>query len=339
MAVSRYRAVLPPAEQWPRQASLRSTPITTERPPLAQEDPVLHEVAAELQRLDPGGKRFAEVIRDTFDQIYDGRRTGRWDYSQLHKTEKTHVGTLVQINLQNDLQLDDGAHLDFRIAGHEVDCKFSKDMYLWEIPGEMYQNGPQLGLMVWASDYESKWWAGLLRVEDRLLRTSRNRDQKRKLNDLGVDRLLPLFCGELVENTLLHLPKHDRGPILANRRSGQARVNELFRRLQGRLVNRATVLAVAQQEDCPKRVRDARKHLAREGIVIFGHYEPHPEYCEILGLPRPKAGQFVSARVVEADPGDARPTIDFGGRAWRIAEPGDPTSYMKAPTLPRQGRP
>lgn len=54
-------------------------------------------MAEELLRQDPGGERFSYAIREAFDQVYDGRRTGRWDFTQLSKTEKTHLGTLVEI--------------------------------------------------------------------------------------------------------------------------------------------------------------------------------------------------------------------------------------------------
>lgn len=328
---------LPPV-QWPRPTVIRDQPRTTSRPPTREDDSQLFDVRDQLLALDPSGIRFARVIRDTFDQLYDGRRTGRWDYAQLSKTEKTHFGTILEINLQREFDFDDGSKLDYSIAGSDVDCKFSKDLYMWEIPREMYEVDPGIALLVWASDYESRWWAGVLRVTDTLLRSSRNRDQKRKLNDEGIDRLLPIFEGSIQENTLLHMPAQDRQRIFSHSSSGQARVNELFRQLRGQLVNRATVIAVAQQEDCQKRVRDARKHLAPQGIVIFGHYEPHPEFAELLGLPRPQLGQYVSARLVPADPMDSRPTIEVDRERWRLASSDDSINYMGAPKLPRQGK-
>ena len=62
-------------------------------------DAELDAVEAELHRIDPAGAQVATVLRDTLDQLYDGQHTGRWSYDQLHKTEKTHMGTLVEINL------------------------------------------------------------------------------------------------------------------------------------------------------------------------------------------------------------------------------------------------
>ena len=39
------------------------------------EDPELDAVEVDLYRVDPTGDQFAEVLRDTFDQLYDGQRT------------------------------------------------------------------------------------------------------------------------------------------------------------------------------------------------------------------------------------------------------------------------
>ena len=80
----------------------------------------------------------AKVFRATFDQLYDGQHTGRYRLDQLFKTEKTHFGTLAEINLQRELQLDDGQVLDFSIAGHEVDCKYSHTG-AWMLPIESFE--------------------------------------------------------------------------------------------------------------------------------------------------------------------------------------------------------
>src|ERR1700744_5152349 len=102
----------------------------------AGDEPELDLVEAELYRLDPTGDRVATVLRDTFDQLYDGQHTGRWSFNDLHKTEKTHMGTLVEINLHREFNFDDGDATDYRIAGIEVDCKYSMSYGGWEVPPE-----------------------------------------------------------------------------------------------------------------------------------------------------------------------------------------------------------
>src|SRR5687767_5744114 len=38
---------------------------------------------------------FGASIRRALDEVIDGPRTGRWDVSQLEKTEKTYIGTKI----------------------------------------------------------------------------------------------------------------------------------------------------------------------------------------------------------------------------------------------------
>jgi Restriction endonuclease NaeI len=89
-------------------------------------DAELTAVAAEIRSFDLDGSRTARVIRNTFDQLYDGQRTGRYRWDQLYKTEKTHCGTLLEINLQREFKFSDGPTLDYLIGGVDVDCKYSQ---------------------------------------------------------------------------------------------------------------------------------------------------------------------------------------------------------------------
>jgi hypothetical protein len=83
-------------------------------------DPELQALANAFRALDPDGKRTAKVLRETIDQLYDGQRTGRYRWDQLYKTEKTHCGTLVEINLQREFRFEDGVILDYSIVDLEV---------------------------------------------------------------------------------------------------------------------------------------------------------------------------------------------------------------------------
>src|SRR5215213_10097391 len=92
------------------------------------DDGELDAVLADLLHRDPDGSRTARVLRNTLDQLYDGQRTRRYRWDQLYKTEKTHCGTLVEINLQREFRFTDGGTLDYCLAGVEVDCKFSQSL-------------------------------------------------------------------------------------------------------------------------------------------------------------------------------------------------------------------
>lgn len=303
-------------------------------------DDELELVRSELYELDPHGERFAGVLRATYDQLYDGQRTGRWNYEQLHKTEKTHMGTLVEINLHREFGFQDGDQTDYRIAGVQVDCKFSKSWGEWMLPPESWGH---LCLVVWASDTRSEWSAGLVRVDGNNLMAA-NRDNKRRLNSAGRTAVVPLWPehGALPENLLLHMDPAARQRIFgatAKRGSqhGQARVNQLFREVQGVLVGRTAIATVAQQDDFMKRVRGdggARTYLRPEGILVLGHQENDPAVAHDLGLPVPRKGQVVAARVVPAAAGNVRPSAEVEGGRWVVAGASDPV--CKAPVVPRK---
>jgi hypothetical protein len=286
----------------------------------------LDRVVERLRALDPDGSRFAHVLRDTLDQLLDGQRTGRYDETELRKTEKTHMGTLVEINLHRAFDFENGAATDYRIAGIEVDCKFSRSFGGWEMPLEAEGH---LCLVVWADDAHSRWSAGVVRIREEFLLDSYNRDRKRRLNAAGLGQVIWLHRdAALPENLLLHLPANVRSAIFSHR-SGQARVVELFRRVQGRIVPRTAVVTLAQQKDAPKRVRDARKRLRPEGTVILGHQGDHPRIAEALGLPRPRKGEWVAVRLAEAD-ADEEGALIHGSR-YRAADARD--AAVAAPVL------
>ncbi|SDM41930.1 Restriction endonuclease NaeI [Geodermatophilus siccatus] len=306
------------------------------------DDPEIDRVQAELERLDPFGDKFAGVLRDTLDQLLDGRRRGRFDYAQLYKTEKTYMGTLVEINLQRAFDFSDGEITDYSIAGVQVDCKFSQRIGGWELGPEMVD---QVCLVVWCKDEESAWRAGLVRARAELL-SAPNRDAKRKLTRDGVAAIRWLWPshGRLAPNLLLLLPADVRHRIMSatgrvrQANAVQARVNQLFREVQGQIIRRAVFETVAHGADDPlKRARGnggAREKLRPEGIVVLGHQDNDPLVAKALGLPVPHKGEFVAARVIQVDgPSPSRPAAEISGRYYAIALPQEPV--RPAPEVPR----
>jgi hypothetical protein len=249
------------------------------------------------------------------------------------------MGTLVEINLHREFEFDDGDVTDYRIAGIEVDCKFSMSHGAWMLPPESIGH---LCLVLWASDMESAWSAGLVRVDAARLGPP-NRDGKRRLTPEGRLRVYDLWPnhGLLAKNLLLHLDRSTRERIFAARarrgnQHGQARVNELFRLVQRVIVRRAVLATVAQQDDFMKRARGnggARTYLREEGILVLGHQENDPLIAWNLGLAVPRKGEFISATVVRASPDDW-PAAEINGIRWRLARPGDAIDV--APTVPRK---
>ena len=267
-------------------------------------------------------ERFGTAIRQSFDEVFDGQRTGRYCLPQLSKVEKTYIGTKVEIIVQAEFGLQRGRHMDYLVAGEEVDAKWSMKSGGWMIPNEAVG---ELCLCLTADDEKSIFSVGLIRAEEDRLRSSRNQDRKRRFSPDGLRAMSWLaHDSPLAENLLLHLPAELRAAILDYELSGQGRINQLFRLVQGRLIRREVVLTVAQQADGPKRVRDARTHhLRQEGIIILGHQGEHPRIARGLGLPVPAKGSWVSTRVVPAvSPGAG--VVEIQGRLWRRARADDP---------------
>ncbi|MGW4442320.1 NaeI family type II restriction endonuclease [Streptomyces sp. NPDC004682] len=290
-------------------------------------------------------ERFRWVLRDSLDELLDGQRTGRWAYQHLSKTEKTYLGTAIEVNLTKEFAIDNGMDLDWSIAGFDIDCKFSKDLGGWEIPMEMYlcaDHGERSGradhaaVVTWMNDDMSQWAAGIVRITDERLRWKKkpgangdrvrayNRDNKRKLTDCAKSEAFWLWGGlqtDLPTNLLRHLDPEARERIFAaslpgRRSSGQQRVNQLFREVQDRLIGRQTVLTVGQQDDAPKRARDARKALRPRGIVVLGHQGSHPHIARKLELPVPIKGEWISTRLIPVSSDDARPKFSLDGQFW-----------------------
>lgn len=261
------------------------------------------------------------------------------------------------MNLTKEFEFANGAHLDWHISGYDIDCKFSKDLGGWEIPMEMYlceDHGDRQGkadhpaLVTWMNDDTNQWAAGIVTITDERLRWRRekddegpvrayNRDNKRRLADSSARDVYWLWGGlqtDLPRNLLLHLNPEARARVFSFPKSGQARVNQLFREVQGRIVGRQTVLTVAQQDDAPKRARDARLRLRPEGIVVLGHQDSHPVIAAALELPVPVKGEWIAARVVPVSDSDSRPFFTLDGQRWASAADGEPAAA--APKVPKK---
>ncbi len=325
--------------------------------PSPPSQPTALEPVVEWFMCEPDAReRFRWALRDSLDELLDGQRTGRWAYQHLSKTEKTYLGTAVEVNLTKEFEFPNGVHLDWQIAGRDIDCKFSKDLGGWEIPMEMYlcpDHGGRQGsadhpaLVTWMNDDRSQWAAGVLTITDARLRwktdkatgqrvRAYNRDNKRRLADSSASDIHWLWGGlqhDLPHNLLLQLDPDSRSRILGANNSGQKRVDQLFREVQGRLVGRQTVLTVGQQDDAPKRVRDSRTRLRPEGILILGHQDSHPAVAAALGLPVPVKGEWIAIQVSPVPESDGRPSFAVDGQRWAKAESDE--SRVTAPQLPK----
>jgi hypothetical protein len=306
-------------------------------PQIATDDAELAAVAQEITTADPDGVKVAKALRRTYDMLLDGQHTGRYRWDQLAKTEKTHFGTLAEINLQRAFGFADGQAMDFAIRGIDVDCKFSQDPGDWMIPPEATGH---VILGLWASDDQGLWSLGLIRATNDVLTTATgNRDRKRWLSPHGKASVTWLYKNKkLPDNALLRIPPHDVDRIFNCSAYGNKRVDMLFRLATRRIISRTVVATVAQQEDYMKRVRGnggSRSSLAPEGIVIFGHYDNHRHVAAQLRLPVPVpgSGESVSVRLARRrEQHEGLPFVTLDGQRWVVALPGD--APEEAPALP-----
>lgn len=297
-----------------------------ERIPGSDEVAVVRE---ELLKLDPYGRRMAAVIEQAVERLLDGAHTGRYRWEDLSKAEKTMSGQLVENLMRHHFHFEPGRKLDFRIAGVDVDLKITAAAN-WTIPTET-EDG--LCLLVRIDHRKGSWSLGVVRATEELLQRSiGSRDRKRTLSRAGHEAIEWIHRDVLLPvNILDRLPDDEVRAILAEA-SGQRRVNQLFRVAQRQPVTRTVVATVARQEDAPKRVRDARRALAAEGILILSHQSSHPEIARTLGLPVPEKGVWVSVRLApttEDDEGAGRSVL-LSGTHWRLAKPDDEPSPLPA---------
>ena len=297
-------------------------------------------VVAAISAADPDGTRAAGVFRETFDQLYDGQHTGRFRWDQLFKTEKTHYGTLFEINFRREFDdvIDDGELLDYRVLNEDIDCKYSQNMGGWMLPPECFGH---LLLVATASDQGGTWSLGVVRATDENRRTSENRDGKTGLNVRGRSQIAWLRVdAPLPPNVLLGLSDETLAAVIAPS-SGQARVIELLRRVTRTRIGRNTIATLGKQSDYMARIRDnghgARTVLRAEGYLIpGGDFEVHRNVAIHLGIEPPQPGEVVSVRVTPASPQDAW-TAELEGKLWRAARE-DEEITEPAPRLPETRR-
>lgn len=239
--------------------------------------------------------KVGSALRQALDEVIDGVRTGRWKVELLEKTEKTYIGTKVEIILRDLFSLPRGEKLDIRVNGSEVDIKWTI-RGAWMIPQEAIN---ELCLVVTADDNKSVFSIGLIRASEPILSKSRNRDKKRSLRVSNENIKWMARNSPLPINLLLHLDATVRDQIFVDHKSGQKRINQLFRLVQNQIITRTVIETVAQQKDPLKRVRDARIKLDEEGIMILaGKNIEDRQIAQIKGIPIPKTSdEYISTSI------------------------------------------
>jgi hypothetical protein len=100
---------------------------------------LLYRLELAIYRHAGGKSKFEQdipiLLRQAVDEVIDTRRSGRFVLSELQNSEKTYIGTKVEIIVRNHLRLPRGTFLDVVIDGVEADIKNTIGTS-WMIPRE-----------------------------------------------------------------------------------------------------------------------------------------------------------------------------------------------------------
>jgi hypothetical protein len=209
-----------------------------------------------------------QIIRKAIDEVIDAPRTNRFTLAETEKTEKTYLGTKIEILLRSHLGLPKGKVLDLSIAGVETDIKNTMGGN-WTIPMEAFGHPC---LLVKENEKTALCSVGIIIARDAYLNPGSNRDAKRSFSAAGLQNVWWILKDHpYPPNFFEQMPLRQQQAIM-NAGGGTARLAALFETVQKKPISRMIVQAIAQQDDYMKRVRrngGARDVLAPKGIAIL----------------------------------------------------------------------
>lgn len=273
---------------------MRMLPTVTEL-----EDPDLNAVAEWLRvKLKDPTRAFAEIVRTSIDEVLDGARTGRWSIDQLEKTEKTCVGTKIEIVTRTALDLEPAGFMDLEIAGRPVDVKWSMTS-AWQIPREAVG---QLCLCVGGLEDLTRFQVGLVRCDPGNLNPGSNQDGKKTLSVTGRRAMLRLVESTPVPpNFVAEMDPAIREAIKDERTIQRRITTKLFASYPGVPIPRSAVRTIARTEegDPIRRVRaDAHAGEPLAGYRILSARYGN-KIARALGYPPMGKDEFMAVPIAD----------------------------------------
>jgi hypothetical protein len=224
-----------------------------------------------------------QLIRRAIDEVIDAPRTGRLMLGETEKTEKTYLGTKIEILIRKFFGFPKGL-LDLHIDGHDVDIKNTVGGN-WMIPTEAIGKAC---ILIASDEKKAVCQLGLIVCRLEYLSASKNKDSKRSISKVGFENILWILRNQPYPANFWERLDPAAAKRILGCKAGTERIVQLFREVQKRPIHRDVIHAVAQQKDYMKRLRKnggARDPLAREKIAILsGTY--HNALLEKLGLPK-----------------------------------------------------
>jgi len=265
---------------------------------------VLEKTAEEVIRHAGSLYRLREelpiLIRRAINEVIDTPRTGRLAIGELEKTEKTYIGTKIEILLRDFLGLPKG-HLDLEINGVDVDIKNTVGNN-WMIPSEAVCKPC---ILVACDEDNALCYLGVIVARPEYLTVGVNRDAKHSISASGFENIRWIFREQPYPRNLLAQmdPKKARYVTDMSNTSGNERLRRLFSEALSVPISREVVQGVARQLDYMKRLRrngGVRDLLFKSGIVLLsGKYDAN--LIAALGLPRCNPDQFISMKIEKED--------------------------------------
>ena len=238
---------------------------------------------------------FPAMLRQCIDDVIMTPKTGRRSYDELEKTEKTYIGTRVEIELRALLNLPKG-RLDTLVLGHDVDIKNTMGSN-WMIPTEAVDHPC---ILVAADEARARCYLGLIKARPEYLTLGQNKDAKKTVSASGFAHILWLLRDHPYPANFWRGVAPEVVERIFAGTSGNRRMATLFREVRNVAITRDVVEAVARQHDFMRRIRSdkgkgTRDLLAREGILLLsGQYDA--PLIRALGLPPCSTSAFVSYR-------------------------------------------
>jgi len=264
------------------------------------DDQAVTEVVAALRERISGTEEayFGSLIRRSIDEVLDGSRTGRYDFFDLEKTEKTYVGTKIEIMLRSDLDLEKGKEMDLTVAGHEVDVKWAMNSS-WQIPQEAYGH---VCLCIGGKRRLSTFQAGVVRCSLDRLNTGRNRDGKGTLSGDGRAAIDFLVEDSNTPRNFVETLDPEIRDAAFSEPTIQGRVTKLFQQIPYVAVPRSAIQTIAKTTGDPIRRLRADKQAGDplEGLVVLSAKYANP-IVNALDLPPLKADEFMAVRTSDLE--------------------------------------
>lgn len=211
-------------------------------------------VRAEIERRIKASKSnprdfFAAIIRQAVDEVL-GQGLMRFSIDQLDSTEKTYVGTRVEILTRQELDLGRGERADARVGDIDVDIKWSKSRK-WMIGPE---NIGVVCLGIGTSKDSRTFSVGLFVPQTSLLSKATNRDKKYGISTQFFQRRIDWLVhgDDLPPNFFESLPADIRGKILS-KPTATGRLRALAELVPERPIPREAIVFAASGKDDPLR--------------------------------------------------------------------------------------